>query len=454
MATSPAYTTQPVTTPQTEVLPTSGEQAPLPPAPSNAIEAGNVVPSPNTQDQVPAYLQTIQDAIYGGTPGANYNATPFAPDSDGANLQSQLSPGDRPGLVSMVGLYEQVRNEKGLGDIEKALTDLEAQRMEAEARLRGRSQTERGKAGVNLGVIEGRIGQVERQERENIDFINRQISTKSFQLQIGNDLVKTIMDLTSTDYNNAVQDYNSRLAENIQMYEMVESKRRFDENLIFQKEQAVEEKRQFEVQFAEQQKRADENMARANLQIYMDLVTKGSVAWGSLSESQKGMINKLEVQSGLPVGFMSSMTIPAGANIKNISTRVDASGTQWTDILMLNNDGTFTVKSEKMGSTYQTKSAASSSSKDKAYTTTQYNGALSILRSLDSSKSLTLSTQNIADAVKNARTKYGMDDSKARDLIWDAIEGAGYTYDPVKNVGTKVGQSASAIAKKISSGAW
>jgi hypothetical protein len=431
MATEPQYTTT-TSTPKVTTLPTEGSQtyetqpiATPPPAPTNAVEATEILPSPASQDQVPGYLETIQNSLYGEGNTSPQYATPFLEGSAESELANQLSPGSRPGLPNLTSLYEQIRIEKGLPDLERSLTDLEAQKQEVEARLRNRTQQQRDKSGVTLGVIEGRTGTIERQERENIDFINRQIQTKSMQIGIANDIISTIMNLTSQDYTNAVNDYNARFSENLQVYEMVEDKRRFEERMKFEREQFDENKRQFEMEFQEKQKRADENMARANLQIYMDMITKGSLTWNNLTDAQRSKIGTLEVMAGLPVGFVSSMKVPPDAQIKHISTRVDSSGVQWTDILMLNQDGSFSVKSERVGSTYQARSGGSSggsgstsTAKAPKYNTMQFQAGLT--------------------ATQKVISQYGIKDKKItqaqfRGLVQFTKLGAAQKKDPISD---------------------
>ncbi|HRN86072.1 MAG TPA: hypothetical protein PK863_01970 [Candidatus Dojkabacteria bacterium] len=413
------------------------ELQPIVPKPTNAVDAGAIVPDPQKPEDVGAYLDDVQDSLTGGY------KSPFAEGSEERKLYDDLSPGDRPEVPNLVDEFEKQRIARGMEEIEKGLADLEAQRMEAEARLRARSQSERGKAGVNLGVIEGRVGQVERQERENIDFINRQISTKAFQLQIANDLVKNIMDLTAMDYNNAVQDYNARLSENIQIYEMVEDKRRFEMRLEFEKEQAAEDKRRWDTEFAEKVKRADENMARANVQIYIDLLTSGSKTWESLTDSERSQINKLEVQAGLPIGFVQGIKIAPSETIKHMNVRTDASGTQYLDILIQNADGSFTTRSERMGSTYQSKTSTGGGGTGGGYTPTQFNRTASILKGYGGDSKV-LSQQNMTNAVNTVKAAYRLTDAQARDLVYAAFEAGGYKYGAegaAKTVGNKVADS-------------
>ena len=51
----------------------------------------------------------------------------------------------------------------------------------------------------------------------------------------------------------------------------------------------------------------DQTAARANLQIYMNAITNGNLSYSQLSGTQKLAVQKLEIQSGFPVGTMANL---------------------------------------------------------------------------------------------------------------------------------------------------
>ena len=199
-------------------------------------------------------------------------------------LKGQLTPGARPEVPKLEETFQALREERGLEGLETKLNALKAQEDEVFATLRQRVQAARGKP-VPLGVIAGRIGELEQQERENLDFIQRQKSRVIDELNTANATIAQIMQLKQLDYGNAKADYDTQFNQNLQVFDLMRGLRRD--------------------QIDEQQRQIDN--ARANLQIYANAAMGGNLNYGQMSAEQKLTINRLEVQSGLPIGFIGSL---------------------------------------------------------------------------------------------------------------------------------------------------
>lgn len=201
-------------------------------------------------------------------------------------------PEEAPEIPNLLETYQRQREELGLTALEAQIGELTAQEDEiiAERRIRTQSEIDKPQA---LGVIGGRVSEVERQQNERLDVVGRQKSRVVEQYKAGLSTVQVIMDLTQQDYSNAKTAYDDKFNRSIKMLDMVRG---------IQNDQKTD------------QQRAIDN-ARANLQIYMNTITSGNLDYQSLSTDQKLAISKLEVQSGLPVGFMSSLKIDPGSDI-------------------------------------------------------------------------------------------------------------------------------------------
>jgi hypothetical protein len=252
---------------------------------------------PTSADGLPSYLSGYQNSLYGaaGSPALR------------ESIMKQLEPDmDKPELLNRVKEYENLREEYGVADIEKSVTDLKAQLEAQYAQKRERVSAMEG-GQVPMNVIAGRVGEVERQETFRIDAINRQLSTLVDQLNSSYAVISNYMNYMGLDYQDAVNAYNTEFNRNLQVYNLVQES--------IDKQTAA---------------------ARANLQMFANSITSGNMSYSSLSSDQKLFVNKLELQSGLPVGFVSNLKLSAKDKLLNVNSETG-------EALIMNADGTFNV---------------------------------------------------------------------------------------------------------------
>jgi hypothetical protein len=233
-------------------------------------------------------------------------------------IKAEVKPeGELPPLLNRVEEFANLRTEYGVADLETKITDLKAQEDEAVAALRILTHTEEGKP-VALNVIQGRVSEEERAAQERLDAIGRQKSRAVDELNTKYNIINQIMTLEGLDYNDGVDRYEKEFSRNLQLFDVISGIRK-------------ENRSAYEF---------DQQAARANLQIYVNAATKGNIDYGSLSTDQKLMISKLEVQSGLPIGFIGSIKKDPSADI--IFTTSNEGVTQ---VGFRNADGSVSVKS-------------------------------------------------------------------------------------------------------------
>ena len=271
-------------------------------------------------------------------------------------------PGDAPEAPDLTDLFGELRDEYGIDGLENEMNLLKEEQRLAEARLRERTHTAEGKA-VSMGVIGGRVSEIERQEMDRLDFIGRQLARKGDQLNSAYKAVDMFMGFENQDFQNALALYQTEFDNNMAAYKALRAEEEFDKT--------------FEQRLIER----DQDMARANLQIYMDQIAAGTLDYASMSSEMKAEIGKLEVKSGLGVGFVSKLKIPAGANIKSITTREDPDGYTYADTIYVNPDGSIKIVSTKIAKTKVAPRSGGSggpSAQDKAdaKTTAAFNKAL------------------------------------------------------------------------------
>lgn len=246
-----------------------------------------------------------------------------------------------PDVPNLVQTYQDLATQKGVDAIQTSITDLKAQQDTLAAQLRTNVKAEQNKP-VAENVIAGRVSVQQSNVQDKYDFVSRQLSRKTDELNSALGAIKTIIDLTGQDYQNASQSYTTQFTQAIDTINLVRG---------IQNDQKTEQQRQID-------------NARANLQIYTNAITKGNLDFGSLSPDQQAQINKLEVQSGLPVGFTASLKLDPGANI--VTTSSDQGQIQ---VLVRNSDGSMSLQ------TYGTKSGTASDQKSADLNATRDNAA-------------------------------------------------------------------------------
>lgn len=269
--------------------------------------------SPSTSAELPSYLGKYQDSLYSSAGSPELRQS----------IMEQLKPStDKPAPLDRVKEFEAMREQYGVAELETNLTNLKAELENINAQKRERISATEGKP-VAMGVIAGRVGEIERQETFRIDAVNRQINTLVDQLNTSYNVIQTYMNFKGLDYQDAVNAYNTEFNQNLQVYNLVQAD-------------------------LDRQTAA----ARSNLQIYMNAITSGNMDYKSLSSAQKATINKMELQSGLPVGFMSNLTMSAKDRILSINSETG-------EALMMDGKGGFNVV--KTGMTVKPTSGAGSS---------------------------------------------------------------------------------------------
>lgn len=268
----------------------------------------------STQD-LTTHLNQYQQSIYGGSGGDNGSGSGMLSADQIKQAIQPSTPAPTP--IDRLGTYQKLQEQFKTEDLNATLNDLKAQEESLVASLRSQKANEMGKP-VAMGVISGRISEETRQAQEQLDFIGRQKNIVSNELNTKYQMIQTYMNFANLDYQDSVQRYDSEFAKNIQMYNILDK----------QQDKAID------------LAKTQQNNARANLQIYMSAIKDGSIDVNSMNTDQKLTLTKLEVQSGLPIGFISSLKKDPKADIVNMSTNNGV-----TQILMRNPDGSLGLQS-------------------------------------------------------------------------------------------------------------
>lgn len=256
--------------------------------------------SSNTQDpknsnEVSDYLNNLNKSLYDAkTAPAMKEPDVVVPTME--EIKAAVTPEQEvPALINYANLREQKRETLGVADLEASYNEMNAAIRDTEAMKRIRSQAEEGKQ-VPMNVIAGRQTEVQRQENETLDLLTRQAQYIGDQLNTKYSIISEYMKDTQMTYQDAIARYDKTFEQNLSMY-----------NVISQKESERIEQVSREIDRATEERRNQEAAARANLTTMTNLIASGNLDLESASSETKLLINKLEVQAGLPIGFMSSI---------------------------------------------------------------------------------------------------------------------------------------------------
>jgi hypothetical protein len=264
--------------------------------------------TPTTKDAVTPYLNEYQDSLF------NASSAPETRVQSPEEVKAQLTTGlVKPEPLNRIAEFETLRTAQGVAETEKSLATLKDQITAEQDMLRQQRGIEEGKT-VPMGVIQGRISEEERVANIRLDALGRQEARLVDELNTKYNLINTYMNFKGLDYQDAVSAYDTEYKQNLQVYDIIAGQRK-------------EARSAYEY---------DQNSAKANLQIYANAVTSGNMNYSDLDPTQKLMISKLEVQSGLPVGFISNLQMSAKDRLMGIS---DDKTQAW----MIGNDGNLNI---------------------------------------------------------------------------------------------------------------
>lgn len=206
------------------------------------------------------------------------------------------------------------RNEYGITDLEKQLADLRSQ----EFALKNGTETKADQLraeGTSVGQQNAVMGEMTRQQNEKIRIIQNSINSAVNQLKVKYEVIGQLMDAYKLDYNSSTERYDKELATNISMFNAAKGLEESTKN--------------------EEEKQKDD--ARANAQILYNAMNDQGVSWDTMSGTQRLMMTKLSVQSGLGANFFSDMMKDGGVN-KPVLTTIKSDDDQWVSVIY--KDGT------------------------------------------------------------------------------------------------------------------
>lgn len=299
----------------------------------SALRKGTATPSTAAGNNVNDIINSGQDEDIANTPTAD--DAPSRSESRTSRYATAFSEitdifkpdGSAPDAPNYTDLYNKARKDFNIDDLETYVNDLQTEEEQLYADLRERRTAERGKT-VAMNVIEGRIGEAERQQSERIDYITRQKNSAVRQLQNANAAIENMINFTKLDYETARNSYNDQFSQQMTLFNTVKG--------VVDTEISDEEQ--------------EANTARANLNIIYGSIKDGDLDTANLDPAMQYKINQMELAAGLPTGFYENIQSqnPDG-KILSTTTRTSG-GAKYADVLYQNKDGSITSKAIYLGS--------------------------------------------------------------------------------------------------------
>lgn len=229
-----------------------------------------------------------------------------------------------PDVPNYESSYLGLRNDYGVTALETSMNDLNAEADAIKTQLYVNKNAEAAKGGmVPQNVVEGRVGEHEKAANERLMILDDQVQAVTGQLNTAYNVVNTLMNYKSMDYNTAKADYDTKFSQNMQMFNVVKG---IDDSIKTDKEH-------------------QQAVATSNLNIMYGAIKANPSGASSLTSSQKTQITKLEVQAGLPPGFYNTIQgTPLATNLKT-----DKNGNNYAEVLTRDAAGNLKVETKYTG---------------------------------------------------------------------------------------------------------
>ena len=270
------------------------------------------------------------------------NAQRIAAETDQAKLdkiKSEIVPSvTAPTAPNLTATYEELRSSQGVVPIEARITSIRTEKADLLAQLDKFKKAE--PVGVSQGFATGRISEEEQNVRDRVDFLTRQENAEIDSLNNKNKYIETVMNLTETDYGNAVTRYNTEFSQNLQMQTAIQNYQSFEQ--------------------AEENRIRDD--ARAYLTSVGNMVQNSGKSWDDVDPGMKADITAAELKAGYAPGTLEAFSkSKPNANLIGSRDGYDASGDAITTLIYDDGLGGLKTTIVKTGGTKESDSGVAPS---------------------------------------------------------------------------------------------
>ena len=216
-------------------------------------------------------------------------------------LKDQLQPDatTKPEAPNYEQSLTNLRTEYGVSALETSLTSLQKEQADILARRQARINAAQGET-VAMGVIEGRVSEIDRQESERLTQISNDIQNVTNQLNTKLGVISSIMDAKQLDYSTAVQSYDAQMQENVMLFNAAQN---IQENLKTDAQRVIDN-------------------ARSSAQIMVNGFASAGYSFSQLSPAQQTTLRQLGLQSGLGEEFYEKVLSATNEVQKDVLTQI------------------------------------------------------------------------------------------------------------------------------------
>lgn len=255
--------------------------------------------------------------------------------------------GQQPtGGTDYQGKLNELRTRYNVQQDEMGLQSLDDEAMAIENDLIARRNQARSQP-VAMGVIAGRVGEIERQQMERLNQVNRDRQYLANSLAQKQSIIGSMLDAYGADYESAVADFDKRYNRSMQAIDMFRSIRK--DEVAEQSALASAELAQKKFEEEKIQQRKDD--ARAKLEVIYGAIQEGTMNPEVLAKPAMALqVAQMEIQAGMPIGtFAGLMSKNPDKKIQSTVESVNAKGEKILSFIMTDRNGTPTVIQQNLG---------------------------------------------------------------------------------------------------------
>lgn len=227
--------------------------------------------------------------------------------------------------------YDDLLKSANIEEVQNKVNKLSADEDMILANKKARIAAQKAQGDVPLGVVAGRIGEIEKQENERLDQIGREKNILLNEIQTKNSTIKTIMDNKKYDYETAKNTYAQEFSQSLQLMNAFRTVKQDQQAEEAGKAKAINDAEATRV--AALDKARDD--ARANIGILYNNITAGGFDPQKMTKQEQVEWAKQEMLAGLPAGtFYNLASTTPNQTIKSTNEYTDANGRQMFDLIM------------------------------------------------------------------------------------------------------------------------
>lgn len=202
------------------------------------------------------------------------------------------------------GKLSALRNQYNVQQDEAGLQALDDEAMAIENDLVARRNQERSRPGIVMGVVAGRVGEIERQQMERLNQVNRDRQYLANSLAQKQSIIGSMMDAYGADYKAAQDDFDKRYNRSMQAIDMFRTIRK--DEVSEKSALASAELAQKKYEDEKLQQRKDD--AKAKLAVIYGSITDGTMDPATIkSPAMAIQIGQIELQAGMPLGYFTKL---------------------------------------------------------------------------------------------------------------------------------------------------